>query len=95
MTAIVLAAVLTTAPTLPVSDGIDRTAETRGVLLEQIIDHREYTEHMHDVWRHRRREAARAAEEVVTTTVESAPVTTYPTGGTWADELQLRGSRHR
>ncbi len=86
MTALVLSAVLATAPTLPVMDGIDQDATARGAILEQILAHQEYTDHMHDVWRHRRHAAAVEAATV------PAPSPTYVSySGGWGDELLAVG----
>ena len=85
MTALVLSAVLAAAPTLPVVDGIDQGAESRGAILAQIIAHQEYTHHMHRVWHKRRQEATKAAESV------PEPSTTYSGDMGWADELRAVG----
>jgi hypothetical protein len=85
MTALVLTAVLTTAPMLPMPDGIDQGAESRGAILEQILEHREYTDHIRAVWRHRRQEAAAAVVSV------PEPTTAYFGDMGWADELRAVG----
>lgn len=83
MTALVLTAVLAAGPTLPVADGIDQGAESRGAILSQIVAHQEYTQHMHDVWHKRRQEAIEAAV--------SEPFTAPVVTGGWADELRAVG----
>lgn len=91
MTALILTAALATAPTLPVVDGIDQDATYRGVLVEQIVAHQEYTDHIRDVWRHRRQVAA--AEAAAAAAAAPAPVTpTYTSSSNgWADELAAVG----
>jgi hypothetical protein len=85
MTALVLTAVLTAAPTLPIPSGVDHDASYRGVLVEQILEHREYTDHIRAVWRHRRQEAAAAVVSV------PEPTTAYSGDMGWADELRAVG----